>query len=79
VRLLLLYISENPLKFHTITMLVVSDLQTTMNTRNENFLILIIPFKFDMPSSSDTLVVAIKPITTENCHTSTMLLFLHST
>jgi len=67
------------LKFHTITMLVVSDLQTTLNTRNEDILILILRFKFDMPSSSDSLVAAIKPITTENSHTATMLLFLHST
>lgn len=60
-------------------MLVVSDLQTTLNTRNEDILIPIIRLKFDMPSSSDTLVAAIKPMTIENCHTATMLLFLHST
>jgi len=34
---------------------------------------------FDIPSSSDSLVAAIEPLTTENCHTATMLLFLHST
>jgi hypothetical protein len=60
-------------------MLVVSDLQTTLNTRNENSLILIIRLKFDMPSSSEASVAAIKPITAESCHTAAMLLFLHST
>ena len=56
-------------------MLVVSDLQTTLNTCNEDILIPIIRLKFDMPSCSDTLVAAIKPITTENCHTATCCCF----
>jgi hypothetical protein len=60
-------------------MLVVSDLQKTPNACNEDILILIIRLTFDMPSSSDSLVAAIKPINTENCHKVTMLLFLHST